>query len=75
MKPIVDGLEGEYTDRVVVERLNIDDPSTSKAKATYKFRVQPYFVLLDGESEVVNTWQGYTEKEVFDEAFFPLLGP
>ena len=75
MKPIVDGLEGEYAGRVVVERLNIDDPSTSKAKVTYKFRVQPYLVLLDGESEVVNTWQGYTEREVFDEAFAPLLGP
>ncbi|MFC2023653.1 hypothetical protein ACFLT5_02830, partial [Chloroflexota bacterium] len=35
MKPIVDGLEAEYTGRVEVERLDIDDPNTAEAKVTY----------------------------------------
>ena len=69
MKPIVDGLREEYRGSVEIEKFNIDDPSTKEARVKYKFRAQPYFVLLDADGEVVTTWQGYVEKGVLEEAF------
>jgi thioredoxin-related protein len=75
MKPVVNGLEKEYAGRVEIEKLNISDPKTAEARTKYRFRAQPYFVLLDAEGEVVNTWQGYTERDFFDEAFAAVLGP
>jgi hypothetical protein len=76
MKPIVNGLQKEHAGRVETVKLNVSDPRTAEAKAkyTYTFRGQPYFVLLDGEGEVVNTWQGHTEKAFFDEQFSAVLG-
>ena len=74
MKPIVDGLETEYAGRVAIVRLNIDDPNTAEAKATYKFRLQPYYVLLNGEGQVVDTWTSGQAKTLFDEAFATVLG-
>jgi hypothetical protein len=74
MKPIVDGLEEEYAGQVSVVRFDIDDPSTAEAKATYKFRLQPYYVLLDADGEVIETWVGGKEKSVFVEAFAGVLG-
>ncbi len=74
MKPIVNGLEEEYAGLAVIEKLDIDDPNTDEAKVTYKFRVQPYVVLLDGEGHVVESWQGYRDKAVFEEALATILG-
>jgi hypothetical protein len=74
MKPIVNGLQKEYAGRVEIVKLNVSDPRTAEAKAKYGFRAQPYFVLLDWEGEVVNTWQGYTDKAFFDEQFGAVLG-
>ena len=73
MKPIVNGLTTDYAGRVEVEKLNISDPNTAEARVKYRFRAQPYFVLLDAEGEVVDTWQGYNERIVFEEAFDALL--
>ena len=73
MKPIVDGLEQEYAGRVTFVRLDIDDPATAEAKATYGFRYQPYYVLLDDNGEVVDSWLGSQEKKVFDAAFAAVL--
>jgi thioredoxin-like negative regulator of GroEL len=75
MKPIVDGLEANYEGMVTVERLNIDDPTTSEAKVSYGFRLQPYFVLLDAEGGVVNTWTGGQAKETLDDALAAVVGP
>ena len=68
MKPIVDGLEADYEGKLTVERLSIDDPTTAEAKVTYEFRLQPHFVLLDAQGEVVNTWTGGQAKETLDGA-------
>ena len=74
MKPVVNGLEEEYASLAVIEKLDIDDPNTDEAKVTYKFRVQPYVVLLDGEGHVVESWQGYRDKAVFEEALATITG-
>ena len=73
MKPIVDGLEAEYAGRMEVERLDIDDPSTAEAKVTYKYRVQPFLVLVDGEGSAVTSWQGYQDPATLGEALDSLL--
>ena len=69
MKPIVNGLTAEYKDKVEIVKLNIDDPKTAEMRVKYKFRVQPYFVLLGADGEVVKTWSGYTERVAFDDIF------
>ena len=73
MKPIVIWLKKEYSGRVDIVKLNISDPKTAQARAKHKFRAQPYFVLLDAEGEVMKTWQGSTEKGLFDEVFATVL--
>jgi hypothetical protein len=73
MKPIVDGLEQEYAGRVTFVRLDIDDPATAEAKATYGFRYQPYYVLLDVNGEVVDSWLGRQDKGIFDVEFAAVL--
>jgi hypothetical protein len=73
MKPIVNGLQADYAGRVEIEKLNVSDPSTAEARVKYRFRAQPYFVLLNAKGEVVDTWQGYNEEIVFKEAFDALL--
>ena len=73
MKPIVDGLEQEYAGQVEIIRLDIDDPATAEAKAVYKFRYQPTYVLLDASGEVVNSWLG-RRQGYFDAAFAAVLG-
>jgi thioredoxin-related protein len=55
-------------------KLNVSDPRTAEAKAKYDSRARTYFVLLDGEGRVVNTWQGYADKAYFDGQFSAVLG-
>ncbi len=74
MKPIVNGLTAEYKDRVEIAKLNIDNAKTAEMRVKHKFRVQPYFVLLDADGETVKSWSGHTEKVAFDEAFTSVLG-
>jgi hypothetical protein len=74
MKPIVSGLKKEYAGRIEIVMLNISDSRTAEAMAMYDFRAEPYIVLLDREGEVVNMWQGYTQKAFFDEQFGSVLG-
>jgi hypothetical protein len=62
-------LQKEYAGRVEMVKLNISDPRTAEAKANGNVRAQPYLVRLNGEGEVVNAWQGYTEKAFFDQRF------
>jgi hypothetical protein len=74
MKPIVSGLKKEYAGRIEIVVLNISNSRTAEAMAKYDFRAEPYIVLLDRQGEVVNTWQGYTQKAFFDEQFGSALG-
>ena len=72
MQPIVNGLENEYGSDIDFVKINIDDPNSAAAKQEYGFRYQPYFVLVDAEGEVLQTWPGYTEAALFEEAFATL---
>ncbi len=67
-------LRQEYGDDIDFVLLDIDDPETMDAQRQYGFRVQPYFVLVDADGEVVSQWLGYNSPNVFEEAFAELLG-
>jgi thiol-disulfide isomerase/thioredoxin len=73
MKPIVHGLEGEYGQDIEFVYIDIDNPESAAAKAKYGFRVQPHFLLVDANGEVVEQWFGYTEPIVFEDAFGEIL--
>jgi thiol-disulfide isomerase/thioredoxin len=65
VRPIVHGLEAEYWDRVDFVYLDIDDPANREAMNEYGFTAQPYFVLIEADGTVVQTWFGYTEADTF----------
>lgn len=73
MMPIVHGLEETYQGEIDFIYLNIDDPATDEAKLKYGFRVQPHFILLNADGEIVQQWFGYNSPNVFEEAFDALL--
>lgn len=73
MEPIVHGLEAEYGSEIEFVYINIDDPESRAAKNKYGFRVQPHFVLVDGNDEIIGQWFGYNEPVVFEDAFAEIL--
>jgi thioredoxin-like negative regulator of GroEL len=73
MAPIVHGLDAEYSGRVNVVYLDIDDPQNAEIKKELGFRVQPHFVLLDAEGKVIQQWVGPVDEADFVAAFDSLL--
>ena len=73
MQPIVHGLEEEYGQEIEFVYIDIDDPESQKAKYEYGFRVQPHFLLVDTNGEVLAQWFGYNEPVVFEDAFTTVL--
>jgi thioredoxin-related protein len=69
MNPVVDGLRQAYEGQVTFTLVDIDEPDSKELKQKYNFRAQPYFVLLDGEGNVVQTWFGIVPVETFEDAF------
>lgn len=73
MQPIVHGLENTYNGQIEFVKYNIDDPNSDAAKEQYGFRYQPYFLLLNGNGEVINQWNGAVTAEEFEQAFAGVL--
>jgi thioredoxin-related protein len=69
MKPIVHGLNAKYLDTMVFTYLDIDDADNDQWKQALKYRVQPHFVLLDAEGNIVKQWLGFVEEGDFVRAF------
>lgn len=46
-KPIVDGIENEFQDRLKVIRLNVQNPESQPFMSQYNFQYTPTFILLD----------------------------
>lgn len=49
MKPIVDGLEKELAGRLLVIRLNVQDPVGKALAGELGFRMTPTFVFFDAQ--------------------------
>ncbi|RME90725.1 MAG: thioredoxin [Anaerolineae bacterium] len=49
MKPVVDGVEAQYQDRLLVIRLNIQEPTGRQLAPLYGFEYTPTFIFFDGQ--------------------------
>lgn len=63
LAPVVQGVESEYTGRVIFTYLDIDNPATEPFKRELRFRYEPHFFLLDGQGNVLRQWLGYVPAE------------
>ena len=52
-KPIVDGIEQKYPNRLDVLRLNIQDPGSQPYLDRYNFQYTPTFILFDARGEEI----------------------
>jgi thioredoxin-like negative regulator of GroEL len=55
MKPIVDGIEEEFKGRLLVQRVNIQDPAGKYLAQKYGFQATPTFIMFD--SQGVEEWR------------------
>lgn len=69
MASVVHGLEAEYYNQVEFAYLDIDDPANDDFKRILGFRVQPQFLLLDENGEVIQQWFGRVSADDFRSAF------
>ena len=69
MAPVVHGLEAEYYDQLIFSYLDIDDPTNDDFKRILGFRVQPQFLLLDENGEIIQQWFGRVSADDFRTAF------
>jgi thioredoxin-related protein len=51
MKPIVDGIENQYKDRLVVIRLDIQSEAGRSLAPLYGFQYTPTFILFDARGK------------------------
>ena len=51
VKPVVDAVEREFSGKLKVIRLNIQDPAGQVLAREYDFQFTPTFVLLDGDGQ------------------------
>jgi len=75
MKPIVHGLEAKYEDQIGFIYLNVDNAQTEELKKALEFQYMPYFVLLDGDGNIVRQWAGSVTEAEFEEEFEFALNP
>ena len=73
MHPTIEALEAQYGDTLSIVPYDIDDRANDAVKAQYEYRLQPYFVLLDARGNVVQTWQGFVDKDVLQGAIDGVL--
>ncbi len=73
MAPMVHGLEAKYAGQLDFFYLDADDPATRDFQRDYGFQYQPYFVLLDGDGNVLKRWNGFVSEQEFETAFTDVL--
>ena len=57
MKPVVDGLERDWTAGQVI-RLDITTPVGREFGALHDFQYTPTFILFDGDGVEIGRWRG-----------------
>ncbi len=73
MRPQVDQLKTQYSDRIRFIDVNVDEPEGKQAAATYRVWAIPFFVLVKPTGEVAGQWVGQQAEAVFPTAFDDLL--
>lgn len=73
MKPVVDKLEWENQDRLIVQRINREDPANAAIVEQYGVRYQPVYILLDANGNIAQQWFSSTTQETFEAAIDQLV--
>ncbi len=63
MKPVVDRLEREHQGRLVVIRVNVQDPAGKELARRFGFEWTPTFLLFDSQGNLVWRAVGRIEPE------------
>ena len=71
LKPIVDGLEEEYRDRLIVIRLNIQEGAGHDLATVYGFLYTPTFIFFDSQGNEVWRQIGGLDKDPLRQALMP----
>ena len=75
MKPIVHGLHAKYGDRIGFVYIDIEDPRGDELKRALNYRVQPHFVLLDAQGNILQQWVGSVSEGELESALQAALTP
>jgi hypothetical protein len=73
MAPIVHGLEAQYSAQMNFIYLDIDDRKNDEFKRDLGYRVQPHFLLLDEDGNIVQQWLGRVKAEDLEAAINQIL--
>lgn len=65
-KPIVDGIEQAYGDRVIVMRIDARDATNRELAAQWGLRMTPTYVLFDERGQEIYRTTGSISRERFD---------
>lgn len=66
MRPIVDGLEQDYDDRIDFRRYNIDSEEGEAWAGQYSLRGHPAFLLLDSQGQESWRYLGVIPRETIE---------
>lgn len=69
MSPIIHSLETEYSDRINLVMLNIDDPQWQKLIEEYQVVGVPQFTFLDRNQQIIDTLVGRVPKQIMAQIF------
>ena len=69
MSPIINSLETEYSDRINLVMLNIDDPQWQKLIEEYQVVGVPQFTFLDRNQQAIDTLVGRVPKQIMAQIF------
>ncbi len=75
MKPVVNGLEQTYGDRIEFRRVDIDDEQSDKISRKYRVSGVPTYVFLDGNEDLIFSRVGGRSEERLTGDFELLLKP
>lgn len=60
----MDGIESEFANRLIVLRVNIQEPIGSELKETYKVEFTPTFILFDESGNQIGKFVGAIDPNV-----------
>ena len=75
MKPIVNGLKNAYIGRIVVTRIDREDPENAQIVRQYDAFNQPMYFMLDSDGEIIWQWIGALESSELEQVFMMALEP
>jgi len=68
MRPVVNGLEQRYGDRVTFVRLDFDSDQDEKVARAYQAHYHPAFVILKANGDLVHRFIGPQKESTLVEA-------